>query len=112
MLNFFVQAKSVHCVREIFMIEIFILHRDNADEDLYTKILKVINESGHSLQRISAGSGMPLQFKDLKILPDRHQVFQSGREVALTGKEFEILMLLAENIGRVFSKEQLYNIVW
>lgn len=112
MLNFFVQAKSVHCVREIFMSEIFILHLDNADEDLYTKILKVINESGHSLQRISAGSGMPLQFKDLKILPDRHQVFQSGREVALTGKEFEILMLLAENIGRVFSKEQIYNIVW
>ena len=70
------------------MSEIFILHLDNADEDLYTKILKVINESGHSLQRISAGSGMPLQFKDLKILPDMHQVFQSVREIALIGKEF------------------------
>ena len=91
------------------MSEVFILHLDNADEDLYTKILKAINESGHSLQRISARSDMPLQFEDLKILPDRHQVFQSDREVVLTGTEFEILMLLAENIGRVFSKEQIYN---
>ena len=27
-------------------------------------------------------------------------------------KEFQILMLLAQNKGHVFSKEQIYNIVW
>ena len=29
-----------------------------------------------------------------------------------TGKEFQILMLLARNRVRVFSKEQIYDIVW
>ena len=29
-----------------------------------------------------------------------------------TVKEFQILMLLAQNKGHVFSKEQIYNIVW
>ena len=35
-----------------------------------------------------------------------------GNEVALTKIEFEILLLLAKNRGRVFSKEQIYDIVW
>ena len=30
----------------------------------------------------------------------------------MTGKEFEILMLLAQNRGRVFSKEQSYDAIW
>ena len=46
------------------------------------------------------------------IIPERHQVFLNEQEVELTGKEFQILMLLARNRGRVFSKEQIYDIVW
>ena len=30
----------------------------------------------------------------------------------MTFTEFEILYLLANNLGRVFSKEQIYDIVW
>ena len=36
----------------------------------------------------------------------------NGTEIVLTGKEFEILMLLVQNRGRVFSKEQIYDAVW
>ena len=43
---------------------------------------------------------------------DRHQVFQGSREIVLTMKEFQILVLLAQNKGRIFSKEQIYNVVW
>lgn len=39
-------------------------------------------------------------------------MFLNEQEVELTGKEFQILMLLARNRGRVFSKEQIYDIVW
>lgn len=35
-----------------------------------------------------------------------------GAEVMLTNREFEILYLLAQNSGRIFSKEQIYDIVW
>lgn len=94
------------------MSEIFILHLDSTDGDLYTKLLKVINESGHGIKKISTESDMLLQFRELKILPNRHQVFQSGKEIILTRKDFEILMLLTQNRGRVFSKEQIYDAIW
>ena len=94
------------------MSEIFILHVDGADGDLYKKLLKVIKENGHNIQNVSLDGCLPLQFNNLRILPDRHQVFRGNREVILTVKEFQILMLLAQNKGRVFSKEQIYNIVW
>lgn len=35
-----------------------------------------------------------------------------GTEVDLTPKEFEIILLLAKNRGRVFSKEEIYERVW
>ena len=39
-------------------------------------------------------------------------VVREDNEIELTYTEFEILLLLAQNIGRVFSKEQIYNRVW
>ena len=35
-----------------------------------------------------------------------------GAEVMLTNREFEILYLLAQSPGRIFSKEQIYDLVW
>ena len=39
-------------------------------------------------------------------------VYRGEKEVNITFTEFEILHLLARNPGRVFSKEQIYDIVW
>ena len=39
-------------------------------------------------------------------------VRRQKQEIDLTFTEFEILYLLANNLGRVFSKEQIYDIVW
>ena len=35
-----------------------------------------------------------------------------GTRIALTNREFDILYLLAKSPGRIFSKEQIYDIVW
>lgn len=40
------------------------------------------------------------------------RVFRDGREVALTPKEFDLLALLAELPGTVFTREQLIEAVW
>lgn len=48
-----------------------------------------------------------LQFKELEIIPERYQMFLNGQEIPLTRKEFQILMLLVKNRGRVFSKKQI-----
>ena len=39
-------------------------------------------------------------------------MIREDNEIELTYTEFEILLLLAQNIGKVFSKEQIYNRVW
>lgn len=41
-----------------------------------------------------------------------YTVTKDGRAVELTAKEFEILKLLMQNPKRVYTKEQLYALVW
>ena len=53
-----------------------------------------------------------LYFDDMSISPDRREVTRNNRKIKLTFTEFEILNLLAQNSGKVFSKEQIYDIVW
>lgn len=39
-------------------------------------------------------------------------VTKGGKEIELTAREFEILNYMAENIGRVISRERLYETIW
>ena len=48
----------------------------------------------------------------MSISPDKREVTRNNRQIKLTFTEFEILNLLAQNSGKVFSKERIYNIVW
>ena len=48
----------------------------------------------------------------LKIQPDSCQVIKDDKEIELTAREFEILKYLAENKGRVISRERLYETIW
>ena len=41
-----------------------------------------------------------------------HEVSVCGQPVRLTLKEFDLLKLLMENAGRVYSREQILDIVW
>lgn len=43
---------------------------------------------------------------------DRHLVFVRGEEVHLRRKEFELLTLLMENVGRVLTRDVLIDRVW
>lgn len=45
----------------------------------------------------------------VNIDPDRHEVSVDGREVSLPLKEFELLTLLAENAGRVLTRDVLID---
>ncbi len=46
------------------------------------------------------------------IQPDRRAVDIGGRTVDLRMKEFDLLLLLARNIGKVFTRERLLEVVW
>ena len=53
-----------------------------------------------------------IRYKNLEISADGRQVFLSGSEISLTQSEFDILLLLLKNQGRVFTRDELLNIVW
>lgn len=53
-----------------------------------------------------------LEYKGLTLHIPQKKVSIDGIEVALTKKEFEILMLFLQNKGRVFSREDILSKVW
>ena len=53
-----------------------------------------------------------LGYRELLIDLSRKKVLIGSEEVSLTKKEFEILLLLLQNKGRVFSREDILTRVW
>ncbi len=53
-----------------------------------------------------------LIFGDLEIIPDEGKVLRAGQELHVTKTEFRLLCELAQNPGRVFSRESLLDKVW
>nr|WP_300912662.1 response regulator transcription factor [uncultured Acetatifactor sp.] len=53
-----------------------------------------------------------LRYKELQISAKQRQVLVSGAEVILTQSEFDILLLFLKNQGRVFTRDELLNLVW
>ena len=49
---------------------------------------------------------------DLKLDCESRRLFVQGREVNLTAKEFDLLELLVMNPNKVYSRENLLNLVW
>ena len=48
----------------------------------------------------------------LFISPAKHQVRVDGESVSLTLKEYEMLLLLVKNSGRVFTRDELLSEIW
>ena len=53
-----------------------------------------------------------IQYREITLYETERQAFVSGNEVVLTHLEFEILLLLLKNVGRVFTRDDLLNLVW
>lgn len=53
-----------------------------------------------------------LKYPGLEIMADIRKVFVAGKEIAITPKEFELLLYLAQNPLRAFSRENLLSAVW
>jgi two-component system, OmpR family, response regulator ResD len=67
------------------------------------------------LRRVAPGAAEPAEpiaFGDLVIEPDARRVLRGGEEVALTQREFDLLLFLARHPGHVFSRGQLMDAVW
>lgn len=84
---------------------------DENEDEMFNRILSYINAD---VKRFSVKDFTQkiLRFAGLEIDINRRMVIKQTEEVKLTFLEFEILLLLAKNAGMLFSKEQIYDIVW
>ena len=105
------------------------LHKDNSERggDVYGKILVLTFEDSeeeilnHIISCVSMGvrafqvienAKTNLSYGDIVILLDKRELFRKQEKIDLSFIEFEILHLLMRSPGRVFSKEQIYDIIW
>lgn len=54
----------------------------------------------------------PLRIGKLELDRNCHTVYADGKRIGLTLKEYEILRLFMENLGRVFTRDQLLEQIW
>jgi len=53
-----------------------------------------------------------INYKDIVIEISAHKVLIKNKRINLTPKEFDLLYLMISNPGRVYSRENLLNIIW
>lgn len=90
-------------------MKVLLLTFEENEEDILNRILSCIGNRTEILEYEDRGI---LQFEGLCIDKYKRNVVREENEIELTYTEFEILLLLAQNAGVVFSKEQIYDTVW
>lgn len=57
-------------------------------------------------------SGALLSCGHISLSEERRSAFKNGEEVELTMKEFDLMLFLMKNPGKVYSRESLLDLVW
>ena len=94
------------------MGKIMVILFADGEEDVYQRMLQIVNDSKGFEWCSVIQETENVQIGELKIDLSKRSVIVGNKEIILTNREFDILYLLAKNPGRVFSKEQIYDIVW
>lgn len=63
-------------------------------------------------EALTSNSGNVITAGSLVIDKDAHKVTVEGAEISFTAKEYDLLLFLAQNPNRIFSKEVLFDKIW
>ena len=87
-----------------------ILTFEDSEEEILNHIISYVSTGVKVFQEVEYAK-TNLSFDGLEIDDINRSVRKQKQDIDLTFTEFEILCLLANSPGRVFSKEQIYDIV-
>ena len=82
-----------------------VLHGGMSRDELLARMRKAVGKAGRSV-------GHPVELGPLYVDAAHGEVFWSGQEFQLSGREREVLHVLAESAGRTVRREVLYRRVW
>jgi len=69
-------------------------------------LLRRLNKSSNESENID------IQIRDLIVLLKQRKVLIKGQELEFTPKEFDLLVLLLSNLERVYTREELLDLIW
>ncbi|WP_374374447.1 phosphate regulon transcriptional regulator PhoB [Tabrizicola sp.] len=76
-------------------------------------VLELMARARAQLRRVRPSTaGMVLEHEDIRLDPESHRVYRADKVLKLGPTEFKLLVTLMERPGRVFSREQLLDLVW
>ena len=78
--------------------------------ELKARVRALLRRAGMAAQQM--GGGRKLVIGHITLDPDARAAWKDGKSVDLTAKEFDLMELLMRNPGRVYSRENLLNVVW
>ena len=88
-----------------------ILDLQEQDNKVFEEILGIL-QTHPEIEKYEVSQVPTLSLPGLAIYPSKRKVFRDRQEIQLTAKEYEILLLLAANKGRVLTYSQIYEKVW
>jgi two-component system alkaline phosphatase synthesis response regulator PhoP len=75
-------------------------------------ILRRTKQTGGEENQPSRESTEKITIGEVNIFPDNYETYFQDQPLDLTPKEFELLVYLAKNRGRVLTREQLLSAIW
>ena len=94
------------------MGKVMVLSFSDEEEYIYQRMMQIISNSKNFEWCNMLQETNNIHIGELTVDLSKRNVVMGNTEVMLTNREFEILYLLASSPGRVFSKEQIYDLVW
>lgn len=79
--------------------------------ELKARIKAILRRTVHAPKEITIGEQI-VEIEDFKINTLGRKVALKGKNVNLTAKEFDLLLLLATNPGKIYTREELLETIW
>lgn len=93
------------------MGRLLVIEFNEQNSSVFDEIMKVLREYP-DFEYLRLKDEPMISLPGLEIYPGQRKIYRDRREINLTTKEFEILILLVANKGRVLTYDQIYQKVW
>ncbi|MDZ4823248.1 MAG: response regulator transcription factor [Flavobacteriales bacterium] len=80
--------------------------------EFIARVKAILRREQRKAKSPSGAEGVLKRYGELVIDVTKRKVFVEEKRITLTPKEYDLLVLLAQNAGRHFSREQLLEQVW